>query len=113
MVSTLERLRTTYGANGEKPKTPTPVQVKRQIDQQAFLIELSEKTGITDHDFFLAIFFSKAGKFIPDKFQRFLISFKEMIDKYGDNICNCIDDKCVKPTGEIQEARLRRNRRKK
>ena len=112
MTSTLERLNHIYGINGRKVETPTPVQIQRYIGEQNFLSQLSQQTGILDLEFLQAIFFSQSGKFIPDKFQRFIISFKKMIEKYGKEICDCLDQKCIKPNGEIQEARLRRNRKK-
>ena len=46
MASLLETLNKIHGANGEKPRTPTPLQIQRYIAEQQANVTYEESPGL-------------------------------------------------------------------
>lgn len=90
-----EKLRKIYGASGEKPKTPTPVQIERKIEREKQIKQIMETTGITDGCFIsndlndiktnsdgryqelLASFLNISFFFLPEIFQWHILALSE------------------------------------
>lgn len=96
-----------------KREKPTLVQIQRYIAEQKELTEISQQSGIENLDALKKHLFSRSGNLQQQKLAVFERSLFALREKYGDDIIQYIDEKSILPTGEINEGRVRKNKKKK
>jgi hypothetical protein len=90
------------------------VQIERGREYQKKLNDVAEQTGISSLFLVEQIFFPK-GYLDAQKLTGFLESKGELIEEYdGDSeeLLTHLCPKCIRPSGKIHQAKLRRNKRK-